>query len=99
MGVVSGVALLVLTLTPETVLAHERRPVANGKYDVVVGWDVEPAFVGMKNAASIRIMDAGTTNPVSGAEKGLRLAVPSRSRSERCSGRAAITLPTSCLRG
>jgi hypothetical protein len=49
--------------------------VANGKYDVVVGWDVEPAYVGMKNAASIRIMDAGTTNPVTGADKGLKLAI------------------------
>jgi hypothetical protein len=42
---------------------------------VVVGWDVEPAYVGMKNAASIRIMDAGTTNAVTGAEKSLKLAI------------------------
>jgi hypothetical protein len=70
-----GAALLVLLFTPGTALAHERRTVANGKYDVAVGWDVEPAYVGMKNAASIRIMDAGTPNPVSGAEKGLKLAI------------------------
>jgi hypothetical protein len=74
-GILSSAALLVLILAPGTALAHERRTVADGKYDVVVGWDVEPAFVGMKNAASIRIMDAGTTNPVSGAEKGLKLAI------------------------
>jgi hypothetical protein len=29
----------------------------------------------MKNAAGIRIMDAGTTNPVTGAEKGLKLSI------------------------
>jgi len=70
-----GVALLALLLVPGTALAHERRSVANGKYDVVVGWDVEPAYVAMKNAAGIRIMDAGTTNAVTGAEKGLKLAI------------------------
>jgi hypothetical protein len=68
--------LLVLMLSSATpALAHERRTVANGRYDVVVGWDVEPAYVGMKNGASMRIMDAGTTNPVTGAEKGLKLAI------------------------
>lgn len=71
----SAAALLALLLAPATALAHERRTVGNGKYDVVVGWDVEPAFVDMKNAASIRIMDAGTTNPVTGAEKGLKLSI------------------------
>lgn len=75
-ALLSGAALfLVLVVAPGSALAHERRTVAGGKYDVVVGWDVEPTYVGMKNAASIRIMDAGTTNPVTGAEKGLRLAI------------------------
>jgi hypothetical protein len=74
-GTLGSAALLVLLLSPGTALAHERRTVANGQYDVVVGWDVEPAYIGMKNAASIRIMDAGTTNPVTGAEKGLKLAI------------------------
>ena len=74
--ILSGAALLVtLLVLPSAALAHERRTTGNGKYDVVVGWDVEPAYVGMKNAASIRIMDAGTTNPVTGAEKGLKLAI------------------------
>lgn len=71
----SATLLMVLVLAPGSALAHERRTVAGGKYDVVVGWDVEPSYVGMKNAASIRIMDAGTSNPVTGAEKGLKLAI------------------------
>ena len=68
-------SLLVLLVAPGTALAHDRRTIANGKYDAVVGWDVEPAYIGMKNGASIRIMDAGTTNPVTGADKTLKLAI------------------------
>ena len=71
----SGAALLMVVWAPGTALAHERRTIANGKYDVVVGWDVEPAYADMKNGASIRIMEAGTTNPVTGAEKSLKLAI------------------------
>src|SRR5258708_123895 len=71
--VLGGVAIIALFLVPGTALAHERRTIANGKYDVVVGWDVEPAYVEMKNAAGIRIMDAGTTNPVTGADKTLKV--------------------------
>jgi hypothetical protein len=73
--VLAVAALAALFLAPASALAHERRTVANGKYDVVVGWDVEPAYAGIKNGAGIRIMDAGTTNPVQGAEKTLKIAI------------------------
>src|SRR5713226_1172864 len=73
--VAGGVAFVALFLAPGTALAHERRTVANGKYDVVVGWDAEPAYVDMKNGAGIRIMDAGTTNPVAGADKTLKVQI------------------------
>src|SRR5439155_24142566 len=49
--------------------------IGNGKYDVVVGWDVEPTYADLKNAASIRIMQAGTSTPVTGADKTLKLAI------------------------
>jgi hypothetical protein len=75
LGVLGAVALTALFLAPGAVLAHERRTVANGKYDVVVGWDAEPAYVDMKNGAGIRIMDAGTTNPVVGADKTLKIQI------------------------
>src|SRR5438309_11322146 len=71
----SALLLIALFVVPTSAFAHERRTIGNGKYDVVVGWDVEPAYVGFKNAASIRIMDAGTTNPVMGAEKTLKLSI------------------------
>lgn len=69
-----GVVLVALVL-PGSALAHERRTIGNGKYDVVVGWDVEPAYADMKNGAGIRIMQAGTTTPVTGADKTLKVTI------------------------
>jgi hypothetical protein len=69
--------VFLLTSVPWVALAHERRTLAAGKYDVVVGWDVEPAYVGEKNAASIRISKAGTNpaEPVAGVEKTLKVDI------------------------
>ena len=75
-AIIPAVLLLIaLFLAPSTALAHERRTIGNSKYDVVVGWDVEPAYADEKNAASIRIMQTGGTTPVTGAEKTLKLAI------------------------
>jgi hypothetical protein len=74
LGIVAAGAMLAMAL-PGSALAHERRTIANGKYDVVVGWNVEPAYSGMMNGATIRIMNAGTTTPVTGAEKTLKLDI------------------------
>jgi hypothetical protein len=71
----AALLLIALVVAPATALAHERRTIANGKYDVVVGWDVEPTYADLKNAAGIRIMQAGTTTPVTGADKTLKLAI------------------------
>jgi hypothetical protein len=71
-------ALLIASLlVPTGASAHERRTIANGKYDVVVGWDVEPAYQGQKNGASIRIAQAGSNPavPVEGAEKMLKVQI------------------------
>jgi hypothetical protein len=67
--------LLAVLVAPSISLAHERRTIGNGKYDVVVGWDVEPAYQNQKNAAGIRISRAGTNpaEPVTGAEKTLKV--------------------------
>ena len=73
-GVLGAAALFALAV-PGTALAHERRTISNGKYEAVVGWNVEPAYVGIMNGATIRLMDAGTTNPVTGAEKSLKLDI------------------------
>lgn len=76
LGVIaSAVMLISLLMAPAVASAHERRAIANGKYDVVVGWDVEPAYANAKNGAGIRISKAGTNpaEPVTGAEKTLRV--------------------------
>ena len=64
-------------LIPTGAFAHEHRTIANGKYDVVVGWDVEPAFQDQKNGASIRISQAGSNPaiPVEGAEKTMKVQI------------------------
>jgi hypothetical protein len=69
--------LLALVSAPSISLAHERRTIGGGKYDVVVGWDVEPAYVSQKNSAGIRISKAGTNpaEPVAGAEKTLKVDI------------------------
>src|SRR5690349_15604038 len=80
LALVPAVALLGALIVPGGALAHERRTVGGGKYNVVVGWDVEPAYQTLKNAASIRITQAGTTDPappVEGAEKTLRVQIQS----------------------
>jgi hypothetical protein len=72
-----GAILLGILIVPASALAHERRTIGNGKYDVVVGWDVEPAYLGQKNAASIRISEGGSNPavPVEGAEKTLKVQI------------------------
>jgi hypothetical protein len=67
--------VLLLVALPATAFAHERRTLAGGKYDVVVGWDVEPAYQGQKNGATIRISQAGTTPAVEGADKTLKVQI------------------------
>src|SRR5919202_2945721 len=73
----SALVLMAIFLLPTSAFAHERRTIGNGKYDVVVGWDVEPAYQNQKNAASIRISQAGTNPaaPVQGAEKTLKVQI------------------------
>jgi hypothetical protein len=76
-AVAPALFLIALFAIPTSALAHERRTIGNGKYDVVVGWDVEPAFTNQKNAASIRISEAGSNPavPVMGADKTLKVQI------------------------
>jgi hypothetical protein len=89
------VALVVLLATPSTSLAHERRTIDGGKYDVVVGWDTEPAFVNQHNAAGIRISKAGTNpaEPLTGAEKTLQLQMRQGAQTQQFPLRAVFGQP------
>lgn len=53
--------------------AHEGREVGN--YEIRIGWQAEPAFVGVFNGPEITIIDTTTNEPVVGAEETLELAV------------------------
>ena len=75
---IATIAVVVaLLVAPSSALAHERRTVGAGKYDVVVGWDTEPAYANQRNAAGIRISKAGTNpaEPVTGAENALKVQI------------------------
>src|SRR5579872_558733 len=69
--------LFALFLTPTLTLAYERRTIASGKYDVVVGWDTDPAYVNQHNGAGIRVSRAGTNpaQPVTGLESSLKVQI------------------------
>lgn len=88
-------ALLALLATPALTLAHERRTIDSGKYDVVVGWDTEPAFVNQHNAAGIRISKAGTNpaQPVTDADKSLQLTIQQGSQTQQFPLRAVFGQP------
>jgi hypothetical protein len=92
---IPAVFLLSLLLIPTSALAHERRTVGNGKYDVVVGWDVEPAYQDFKNGASIRISEAGSNPavPVQGAEKTLKVQIRQGATSKEFPLRAVFGQP------
>src|ERR1700680_3028652 len=91
----SFAVLCALLGAPSISLAHERRTVAGGKYDVVVGWDTEPAFVSQKNAASIRISRAGTNpaEPVTGAENSLKVDIRQGAQTRSFDVRAVFGQP------
>jgi hypothetical protein len=94
-ALVACAAVLAVLVAPSTSLAHERRTIGGGKYDVVVGWDTEPAFVNQRNAAGIRISKAGTNpaEPVIGAEKTLQLQMRQGSQSRQFPLRAVFGQP------
>jgi hypothetical protein len=88
-------ALASLLAGPTVSLAHERRTIDGGKYDLVVGWDSEPAFVGERNAAGIRISKAGTNpaQPVTGAEQSVQLQVRQGAQTQQFPLRAVFGQP------
>lgn len=50
--------------------AHERRAV--GPYTFVVGWLVEPSYVGLLNGLDLTVTETATSKPVEGLEKTLQ---------------------------
>jgi len=95
MAIGSIAVLCALWIAPSVSFAHERRAIGAGKYDVVVGWDTEPAYVSQKNAASIRISRSGTNpaEPITGAEKTLKVEIRQGAQTKAFDLRAAFGQP------
>ncbi len=66
-------AVLIVLLTAGAALAHETRVV--GKYQVIVGFATEPAYVNTPNAIDLRVTNNDTKAPVAGLEKTLQAEV------------------------
>ncbi|MBI2830280.1 MAG: hypothetical protein HYX81_03885 [Chloroflexi bacterium] len=67
------IVLSAIILTGTSAFAHERRDV--GKYQIVVGWIIEPALEGQKNGVDFRVTNSETQQPVEGAEKTLQVEI------------------------
>jgi len=65
-----AVAVASLGIFASPAAAHERRTV--GPYTFVVGWIVEPSYVGQINALDLTVTETASTKPVEGLEKTLK---------------------------
>ena len=66
-------AIGLMLVTASLALAHERRTV--GKYQLVVGFLDEPAYVNQPNAIDFRVTNTETNKPVEGVEKTVKAQV------------------------
>ena len=77
---VLALAVIVLAV-PQGASAHERRDLAGGKYQSVVGFLTEPAYQGQINGLSLAVTSKteknadGTARPIEGLEKTLKAQV------------------------
>jgi hypothetical protein len=65
--------LMFATSTLRVALAHENREV--GEYEFTVGFLNEPAYEGLLNAVSLRIVNAESEEPIEGAEETVQVEV------------------------
>ena len=72
LSIAAAVAVVVASLGifASPAAAHERRNI--GPYTFVVGWIVEPAYVGQLNALDLTVTETASTKAVEGLEKTLK---------------------------
>ncbi len=87
-----GMVLAVVLALFATVSAHEGREVADGKYDIVFGWRVEPAYTTLLNGPELQINDADE-KPVEGLDETLQLEVSYGGKSKVLKLRAVYNEP------
>jgi hypothetical protein len=63
-----GLALMLTATFSLAGSAHEHREVADGKYELTVGFINEPAYVNQQNGLSLRVVKLGGATPAAGGE-------------------------------
>lgn len=61
-----GSALLLMAALTMSLVAHEHREVADGQYELTVGFLDEPAYVNLKNGLDLRVVTVDGDEPVEG---------------------------------
>jgi len=89
-----GVVLAVVLTLFATVSAHEGREVGDGKYEIVFGWRVEPAYTNLLNGPEMEINTHGTDEqPVEGLDETLKLEVSYGGKTKTLKLRAVFDQP------
>jgi len=90
-----GVVLMVVLTLFATVSAHEGREVGDGKYEIVFGWRVEPAYTNLLNGPELEINTHGGSEetPVEGLDETLQLEVSYGGKSKILKLRAVYNSP------
>ncbi len=90
-----GIVLVIALALFATVAAHEGREVADGKYEIVFGWRVEPAYTTLLNGPELEISTHGDEQPVEGLDETLQLEVSYGGKSKVLKLRAVSDAPGS----
>lgn len=89
-----GIVLMVVLALFATVSAHEGREVGDGKYEIVFGWRVEPAYTTLLNGPELEVNVHGTEEtPVEGLDETLQLEVNYGGKSKILKLRAVFDEP------
>jgi hypothetical protein len=77
-GIVLTLMALPLVLAPDRAAAHDWRDVADGRYQIVIGFLIEPALQNQPNGIDLRVTDnvetdaTGKRKPIEGLEQTLQ---------------------------
>jgi hypothetical protein len=64
-----GLAGALVLISPPAVEAHETRAIADGQYQIVIGFMNEPVFAGDKSGLEFWVTEASAATPAAGAEE------------------------------
>ena len=84
---------------PGTASAHERRELAGGRYQAVVGFLTEPAYQGQMNGLDLTVTSKteknadGTARPIEGLEKTLKAQVISNGKTLDLTVQSRFNMP------